>query len=206
MRKNVKAVVYGPANDTDRMHGYRNVRWVENASLGLRPVDFADRIVDLRHKGWFTEDDGDNGEVYRGTVYQLPARNGEEQFVFGYADPNNDDCALLCFDVETDKQDAAHAADSFAGRFAEAARDFNRTWQAGERYRQLDDEIKDMRKEALDIGAEMRGARKVGVIAAATICVTLRNRIMTLYRHIQKARKERAELFGTYGRLDGFTE
>jgi len=205
MRKNIKAVVYGPTNDTERMHGYRNVRWVENVSLGLRPVDFADRIVDLRHKGWFTEDDGDNGEVYRGTVYQLPARNGEEQFVFGYADPNNDDCALLCFDIETDKQDAARAADSFAKRFAEAARGFNRTWQAGERYRQLDDEIKDMRKEALDIGTEMRGARKANV-TAPTICATLRRQIMALYRRIQEARKERSELFDTYGRLDGFTE
>ena len=205
MRNKTKSVVYGPAI-SERAHGFKNVRWVENVSYGLRLVDFADKIIRLSHRGWFTEDDGDNGEVYRGIVYQLPARDGEEQFVYGYADPNNDDCALLSFDIETDKEDAARYADDFAERFAEEARDFSRTWAAGRRYRDLDAEIKEMRKEALDIGQEMRAASKVLGNKPLTICAALRQQILSLYRRIQRARKERAELLNTYGRLDGFTE
>ena len=98
-----KSIDYGSVNDEKRMHGYRGVRWVENVSCGLRRVGFADEIMRgegypraIDHKGWFIHDE-DYGEVYRGVVYQLPARHGLPQYVIGYDDPYNDDCALLSF-------------------------------------------------------------------------------------------------------------
>jgi len=200
-----KHIVYGPVN---KLHGHDNVRWIENANYGLRSCGFADDIVRLRHRGWFTEDDGANDEVYRGIVYQLPARDGKEQYVYGYVDPNNEGCALICFDVQHDKEDAARAADNFAERMAEDARDFNRTWQAGQRYRELGEEVKDLRSEALTIGREMRAVKAAtdARLRAPTLCATLRKEIMALYRRIQKARKERAELLENFGRREGFTE
>jgi len=207
MRKiKTKAIEYNPAHES---HGYRGVRWVENVSRGLRFVGFADEIAHLNHKGWYSRDE-EFDEVYRGVVYQLPARDGEAQFVYGYADPNNDDCALLCFDVETDKADAARSADRFAEILAEEERAYNRAWQAGRRCEDLDEKIKQLRADALAIGAEMRAARRaVGGTLATTvpaICNALREKVGSLYRAIQKARAEREELKNDYGSAPGFEE
>jgi hypothetical protein len=212
MRKTTKQkfIEYNPANDPKRMHGYKNVRWVENVSRGLRLVGFADKVADeagshaIEHQGWFTDDDFQD-EVYRGVVYQLPVRDGETQFVYGYADPNNDDCALLCFEPFTDKLEAAKQADRFAELMAESERDYRRADSARIKYDELADEIKQARTTALKIAAEMRAAKQSGV-SAPTICATLRSKILSLYRSIQKARKERAELMDSYGNCEGFTE
>lgn len=197
-------IEYNPVCDPKYTHGYHHVRWVENASDGLRFVGFADEIVkSINHRGWFTvDDDAFADETYRGVVYQLPAGKG---FAYGYADPDNKNCALLCFDLEASKEDAARSADRFAELYAEEARDFNRAWQAGRRVESLADEIKEARREALTIGAEMREAKKRGV-QAPTICATLRAEVLRLYRRIQKMRKEREELVCDFGTSPGFVE
>jgi hypothetical protein len=217
MRKRTppKSIEYNPVIDPKHMHGYLQVRWVENASCGLRLVGYADEITkaegnwrSIDHKGWYITEDGCGGETYRGIVYQLPSR-GEPQYVYGYADPNNDDCALLCFDVETDKMDAARAADLFAEIFAREARDYDRAWQAGRRYEDLAEEVKTTRKEALALCAEIREARKTGVQSpqsTPSICAALRDKVLSLYRSIQKMREERAKLLDDYGRQLGFVE
>ena len=208
MKKKIapKVIGYNPAFEA---HRYKNVRWVENASRGLRLVGFADEIASaegrrrtINHKGWHTDEDGGNGEYYRGVVYLLPSR-GAPAYVYGYADPCNDDCALLCFDPEADKMDAARYADQFAERFAEDQRDCDRAYQAGRRCEELADEVKDARKQALAIGEEMRAAKRAK-LDAPTICATLRTEIRSLYRQIQKARKERATLIDDFGTRDGF--
>ena len=204
MKNKVKAIEFNPVCDPKNVHGYKNVRWIENASRGLRLVGFADEIARIGHKGWYTDDDC-AFETYRGIVYQLPARRGQTQYVYGYADPNNDDCALLCFDVEADKADAARAADRFAEVCAETERDYQRAWHAGREYEGLEDEIKSMRKEALTIAEEMRAAKRASIVAP-TICATLRGKIVSLYRSIQTSRKKRAELLDNFGRLPGFVE
>lgn len=203
--KDSKAITYGPALKTKDAHGFVNVRWVENVSDGLRRVGFADEINRMRHRGWFTDDDGDRDEVFRGSVYRLPARDGMPQFVYGYDDPCNDDCALLSFDPVADEKEAARYADDVAESFAEAERDYHRASDAGRRFEELDVEIKGMRKEALAIAAEMRAARKAAV-QAPTICATLRAKVLSLYRRIQKARDKRAALLNDYGNCAGFRD
>lgn len=208
MRKPIKAIEFNPVNDPKHMHGYKNVRWVENVSKGLRLVGFADEIAGRRidHKGWYTTDDNDFGEVYRGVVYQLPSHGDEgECYVYGYADPCNADCALLSFDITGNKEEAARYADRFAEIFAEEARDYNRAWQAGRRCSDIAEEIQSARKEALAIAAEMRAAKKASV-QAPTICATLRVKVFSLYREIQEARKTRAELVRDFGTCPGFVE
>lgn len=203
MRKQEKkpTIVYNPEFSA---HGYAHLRWIECARCGLRRIGFADEILGLRHRGWFTHDGGDPSETYRGVVYQLPARDGKTLYVYGYQDPN-ENSALLSFDWAEDKEEAARNADRLADIFAEEARDYDRAWQAGQRYRELGEEIADMREEALAIGSEMRAARRTMESAAPTICATLRKKIMELYRRIQKTRRERADLLDNYGRADGFT-
>lgn len=204
MRKPVRTIEFNPVVDPKRA-GYKNVRWVENVSKGLRLVGFADEIAKLDHKGWFTSDYNETEEVYRGVVYQLPSHGREERYAFGYTDPNNDDCALLCFDLESDKQDAAREADSFAEICAERERDYQRAWGAGRKCEDLEEEIIAARKEALAIAEEMRAAKRASV-QAPTICATLRAKVMGLYEEIQRARKKRAELIDCFGSQPGFME
>lgn len=204
-------IEYGPVNNT---YGFRNVRWVENVSRGLRFVGFADEIArkegrrGIDHKGWFTMDDGDTGEVYRGVVFQLPSRNGLPYYVYGYDDPNNPDCALLCFDApKMEKYEAACAADRFAEIYAEHEREYRRAWDAGNQWRELGEEIADMRSEALRLGREARQLKAVpGEVPLPGLLRMAREKIKSLYREIQRARKKRAELVELFDGEDGFTE
>ncbi len=203
-----KFIDYNPAST---MHGYDNVRWVENASLGLRRVGFADQIAEkeghwraIDHKGWFTDDDCED-DTLRGVVYQLPARDGCSMYVYGYADPDNDDCALLCFNHTSEIMQAARYSDSFAERFADEQRNYKRAWRAGRDYDELAEEIKQARTQALKLAEEMRAAKRARV-QAPTICAVLRGQILSLYRSIQNMREKRADLFGNFGTCDGFVE
>lgn len=196
-------IIYGPVNNT---YGYKNVRWVENASCGLRLVGFADKIAPIDHQGWYTRDDDCDSDTYRGVVYQLPARNGLAMYVYGYADPNDDDCALLCFDdPKTEMSEAARAADRLAEIWAEHERDYHRAWDAGRCFAELGDQIADMRMQALQLAWELKEMRRRGVAYKATN-ETLREKIKTLYRSIQRARKKRKQLVDDYGREDAFKE
>jgi hypothetical protein len=112
-------------------------RWIENATCGLgwRGI-YADEIGEswnrlIDHKGWYSSDDC--SEVYRGIVYRLPGG----RFLYGYADPNNPDCALIADDIASNERDAALAADNVARHFAEAEREYqeanNRLFMAKEK-------------------------------------------------------------------------
>lgn len=178
--------------------------YVENSELGLRRVDFAHKILGLRYTGWFTYDEGDLGETLRGVVYQLPARGGRAQYVYGYVDSNSDG-VTLCFDPVEGKEEAARLADDVAERVAESERDYHRAWDAGRRVESLNEEIAEGRREVLDLGAEAREARKkVGTMPV--ICGVVRGRIREIWRVIQRARKERDELIENFGREPGFVE
>lgn len=210
MKKKIapKVIEYNPRHES---HGYKHVRWVENVSRGLRLVGFADEIArkegsrGIEHKGWFTIDDCCD-EVYRGIVYQIPSHGDEKEcYVYGYADPNNDDCALLCFDLTGDKMEAARCADRFAEIFAEESREYHEAWSAGRKADDLAEEVKATRREALAIGEEMRAAKRAE-LDAPTICATLRAKVRSAYRQIQKMRKQRAELIDTFGSHPGFVE
>jgi hypothetical protein len=206
-KRKIPAIEYNAAHES---HGDKNVRWVENVSRGLRRVGFADEIASaegcsrmIDHKGWFT-DDAYQGDVYRGVVYQLPSR-GEPLYVYGYDDPNNEGSALLCFETETKKLEAARRADSFAEVRAEEQREYQNAWRAGRRVEEIADEIAKYRKDALAIGAEMRAAKQT-VRVAPTICATLRAKIYGLYNEIREARKERDDLVECFGERPGFVE
>ena len=206
MRKRKAAPAAIEYNRSFEAHG-RSLRFVENPEIGLRCVGYADKILDhLRHKGWYTYDDGDPSGTLRGVVYQLPARKGKEQYVYGYVETDTvDDGAVLCFDLCESKEIAARRADQCAESEAESERDFHRAWDAGRRVEALDEEIKEVRQEALALGTEARSARKV-VGNMPVICEVSRDRIRWCYRRIQKDRKERKELFENFGREPGFVE
>ena len=115
-------------------------RWIENIhDAGLRCCGFADDIGgrSIDHRGWYCDPHGYDGDIYRGIVLQLPSRNGLPQYVYGYADPWNDDAALIDFDIikgplngenfdlSDELLEAASAADDMARIWAEREKDYH---------------------------------------------------------------------------------
>lgn len=96
----------------------------------FRFVGFADEVVRLRHTGWFGDDEGH--DIYRGVVFQLPARDGNTQYLAGVEwgessrsgfDTGGGWIEIGRGDVYESKEDAAHAADSMAQYAGEEARE-----------------------------------------------------------------------------------
>jgi hypothetical protein len=210
-----------------------NYAWIENTeSAGLRFVSYADEICQsIRHKGWYTDEFQD--EVLRGAVWQLPARRGVARYIAGYADPCNKGAAYVDLDIvsETDKpiptrlrsshhtvfdkmdgnelakEQAARNADSLTERIAEREREYNEAWQAGSQWSDLGDEIAKEREFTLALLVESRPERHAKrETATPHICEAIRATVRCAVAHIAEMRKERAELFDTYGDHDGFAD
>ena len=195
---------YSPEGNVTRQPNRPRYAWIENTeSAGLRFVDFADKIArSIRHRGWYTSDDGWTGETYRGVVYRLARGRG---FISGYADPNNKGAAfvdLSPYDSD-DELGAALGADSIAEREAEDARDYNHVWQAGRHFEDLGDEIIIARRACLDLIAQAKaGCKSLADLPA--VKGAIRNRIEHYVGSIRNAREKRAELESDYGHSPAF--
>jgi hypothetical protein len=116
--KKQKTIIYNPESPDSRY------RWIEHASKGLRIVGTCNDILPrLRHTGWYLDSFQD--KTVHGAVIQLPARDGEPQYIPAIADPWNDDSYFADFhSLYTDKEEAARDADGMAERYAETERDY----------------------------------------------------------------------------------
>lgn len=140
---------HGPTFSEER-GGFANIP--TSVLDGLRDCGAADRIISLRHTGWYR--DAHCSETYAGHVWQLPARNGEPQYLAGYVDA---DAGYSVLDVSrgriaifSDKEDAARAADELARIHAEHEKEHNERWQ----------EAHDKDEEREEAREELRGARQ----------------------------------------------
>lgn len=184
-------------------------------AVGLRFVGFADDLVGrgIEHRGWYTDADG-FGEVLRGAVYQLPARDGRARYLAAYregsygrrgwtdtAEPGA--AAIACREVfETERDgdaveaagEAARRADSIAETAAEREREYNDAWQAARRWSDLADDIAAARTEARQLVADMRAAIKSGATAAPSICTALRKSLRSLIEAAAELKAERESI------------
>lgn len=189
------------------------VFFVEQPDEYMRRVGFVDEIPNERgyrsrymvdHKGWFLRDD-DCSEVARGVVFQLPAHKGTCRYLSAVADPFNNGPAILSLELFDDLSEAARNADYLAEHYAEKERDYNRAWDAGQRYADLGAEIAEQRKSTLTLIREVKRQ-----------CATLRDMpetrkvieaaIRDYLRETETARDKRAELIDQFGDCDAFKE
>lgn len=180
---------------------YNSSGWIENVFAALRFYKFADKINErIRHQGWFTSEDGDNGEVLRGAVYRLP----HNRYVAGYADPNNPDCARIDFSsVYYDEGEAAYAANRFAESEAKKEREYNSAWQAGAGYVAAGEEISSTRKKTLQLIKEVKQMARYGTPA---ICEALQHSVQRSILVINELRTRRNELLSEWGNNEAFKE
>lgn len=191
----------------------RGGRWIESPSeAGLRFVGFSDELCRLDYTGWHDMPDGD-GEVYRGAVYQLPARHGRPVYVEGVRHGSGgrrgsgwrDACgsrtapAIVYLserhigddsEGEEAKRDAAHGADQEAETLAESARDYQEAWQAGRDLAERLEEAEADAKAARDLARSIAGESGK---AAAIVWQQVRQRLKAAGRQKREAREAIAD-------------
>lgn len=184
--------------------GSSTMRFVERPDrMGVRFVDYADKINRwLHHEGWFLDPD-DMGETVRGAVFQLPAKGGQERYLAGFQDPFGNDAASIEVAVYDTKEEAARAADRLAEVYAEKEREYREAWNAGNRARALDEEVKETRAQLLALLREMKAARRTAS-DTPTICAILRQDVQRLLAAISMARAHRDELRDSYNYASGW--
>lgn len=124
----------------------------------LREVGFADKIVRIDHKGWFTAPNGDDGATLRGVVYQLPGKGRRARFLAGYLESESGGVVLDVSRVHLGEEggvdsarddsgahDAALAADGEAERAAEKEREYQEAWRAGRDWANAAEKIQEAR-------------------------------------------------------------
>jgi hypothetical protein len=200
---------------------YPSTRYFESQAdaraHGFRFVSFADDFGDspIRHQGWHAGVDQAD-DVYRPAIFQIPGRDGRALYVAGYHESMSDGfvvdlspTAVIEGDLGRTWQgeddsgliDAARMADSFAERQAEKAREYAEAWQAGQRFAELGEEIKEVRREALRL--IIAAKRSSELLAKETeIRASVCTRIEELRNAIADARQQRADLLDVAYSLD----
>lgn len=177
----------------------RGGRFIERpAQAGLRFVGYADEIARLDHTGHYLCEDGDMGEIARGAVYQLPARNGCPIYVEAIRLSTDDDAAIVYLgerhigdgglDPSDDKiaRDAARGADREAELYAEEERAYGAASDAGFRCSEKLGDAASEREEAREMLAELRA----GVTAGPRLCAATRGLIADKLARARRLRHE----------------
>ncbi len=179
-------------------------RWVEHPKDGLR---FIGAVHDIRmsgdgnlpyfdralvdHTGWFTDNYQD--ELVYGEVYQLPSRDGANQYVPAINDPNNDAAILDFHSVTDDIREAIRDADRMAERYAEDEREYQAKESAKARIEEIDIEVKTMYREFKELARELRANcdRLTGLTHVQQL---VRDKWSDIRSEIEALRRERDKL------------
>lgn len=166
------------------------------------------------HGGWYTDDDC--GETLAGYVLQLPSRNSVPQYVPGTAHTDWDGKTLYPLDRYDDPVDCARAADRYAEIAAEQERDYQRGWDAGSKAAELKRENSQLRKQGLQLFADLKTVKRSFVVSAAEdalsrLCGTIRAEATSIRRQIQSNCRKINDLRDNHGGADegfanGFAE
>jgi hypothetical protein len=129
--------------------------YLEYARDAVRFVGYADELESgsISHRGWFTDNDSQD-EVYRGAVFQLPARNGRARFLPGYLESCN--CGFV---VDTSRG-AICEADPAAERESQRRYIGKQHWNP------------DMESESYWLTCAMESARREAALSADSMAET----------------------------------
>lgn len=202
-------------------HDWRKQRVVyieQPAAVGLRFIGWADELAKraVDHFGWFIQPEPFQDEAYRGCVFQLPSRHGLPIFVPGYArvatfgrremsetgylvalrqvnrtvgeiDDNQE------YGESRAARDCAIMADELARYDAEEEREYQESWQLGNRYSDYVAEYKELRQQRRQLIHALKSARediaRLGLTRpwVADICAKLRGDIAALKESSRQA-------------------
>lgn len=169
--KKQNSINYNPAFQLEG--SWRTVRWIENASDGLRLVARPERGFRDGITGWYVDNFQDSVTVP--AVLRLPsAPDGTARLLAATSDPWNPDHYLVDTDIETDERDAWHSAVSLAEHYAESCREDDAEQQAEMQIDDARDEIKSARADCHKLAAELRSLDKA---LPPGLCAAIRREI-----------------------------
>ena len=166
--------------------------FLEHPEQFFRKEDYADKIINLRHTGWYTDDICFG--ILRGVVFKLAKGRG---YLAGYEEledgKNYNDGALVELEIVHDKEQAAREADRLAELAAEKERWYQEAWQAGR-------QVEDLKEEALRAWSDVKQLSKTPKTEA-------RDRAMRrLLQDITSNRAEIEKLTDEFGDEEGFKD
>lgn len=165
----MKSIIYNPAAQLEGSR--RTIRWIENASDGLRLVARPARGFRDGLDGYYVNNFQDSVPA----VLRLPsAPDGTARLLAAASDPWNPDCYLVDMDLETDERDAWHSACSLAEHYAESCREDDAKFQAEQQIDDARDEIKTARADCHKLAAELRSLDKA---LPPGLCAAIRREI-----------------------------
>ena len=185
----------------------RAIRWVEDASRGLRVHGAVHELSHLfghrwpGHTGYFLDPLG-GGETVHGAVIQLPARDGVARFVPAVSDAYNPDCYAVEFgdvyeapgdDTGEAIRDCAQAADRLAELYAEAEREFQVCEGATLRIAEAHEAIAEARADHSAAIAELRRVQDNGT---PHLCKMIRDGLRREREKVRAARRDITRLTG----------
>lgn len=173
--------------------------YIDAWPAGWRDRGDASKIAGLRHTGWY--EDSFQESLCLGRVLQLPTRKGKPVYIPGTHSTGDHVVTLYPLDRYDDETDCARAADGYAERAAERAREYNDSWQAGNRAADLWSEADKLRSDILVLVSDLRTARRVirgyrGAIgsAAVRLCEAGRERVAAMLTELYQLREKRDAL------------
>jgi hypothetical protein len=167
--------------------------------VGFLFMGYADAFTRARHKGWYSRS-GDTSGTFRGAVFTMRWRNGQQASFAGYIEmdddePVQDGAALIeaspvkvfAADVDPDELDdllwdVAMRADTLARDAAMECREHDAAWRAGNVYFQLKDTIGRLRREV----RETVLAARANVTGNSTLCALVLEKIHRVRRDIRE--------------------
>lgn len=137
----------------------------------LRLVDYADKIVSLRHRGWYV--DQHQSETVRGVVYRLPGGRG---FLAGHNHPWDESVGATVDPSSYETPEAAaRDADRMAEKYGEFCREDAAKSEAERLVEEAGDELKTLRDSIRGLCRELRG-----VTLTPAICGAVRDRLKAM--------------------------
>lgn len=157
---------------------------------GLRWT-WCDKVEGVRidHTGWHTIEGGGT-ENARGLVLRLPHARG---FLAGWS-LGEGMCATVSRHMHEDEAGAAHAADSMAERAAEAEREYQAAFHAGQEARQAEDEAEAAAGQIKVLRRQIRQARLAKISGYPAICEALKATLADLADTVRESFAKRDAL------------
>ena len=189
--------------------------WMERPADSFRFIGLSSDIAPDHDRtlGYYV--DSFQSETARGVVYQMsPTREGFARFIPAIADPYNSakdgsgPAIMLLGDIITAdsrdedsadeaRKDAARRAIDCAWIYADAERDYQTAWQAGNRYADESSDLQTIRAEVRGILQERRAAMHNPAVTDSgyfALCDAIRKRVADLLDDMHKRRRVMREL------------
>lgn len=199
-RRYARPTVWNPSYTDERGREWRWLEKVDGSGLIVVVDNATERQSGNRTTGYYVDPWG-HGDSQYGVV--LGTRDADSEgsrrarYFPAISDPHNDGAYRVLWTSCDTVDDAASEADGLAEREAEREREYQAAWSAGSHWSDLGQEVRDARKQLLEILRDRKAAS-----GSTTLCSVIREKVESLLESIRDARVKRERLADGDGASD----